>query len=205
MKSRVLALLLALLLLLSPLTLGSCTSSPPELYQIYDIVVELVESSYAANDLLYGYGLPVIAIESRWAELNYVYQASDAAEFEYVLEFSPYLSTSAIKDTLESVYSEELLQSYYESLFDGFVVGGQVFRPRYYETEDWLYQDVDHQPLVTWQRIYDYSTMEIVRPSRGDYVSVTIDTHLEGDDTILPVTLAIVWQNGAWRLDSPTY
>jgi hypothetical protein len=205
MKNRLFSLFLALILLLAPLSLSGCSSPPPELHQVYDIVVDLVERSYAANDLLYGYGLPTIDINSRWGELNYIYSENDYADYEYVMELSPYVSISAIKDELESVYSEEFLDSYYQSLFEGFVSSGHVFRARYRETEDWLYQDIDNKPLITWQRIYDYSTMKIVRPSRGDYVSLSIDTHLEGGDEILPVTIAILWQDGEWRLDSATY
>lgn len=205
MKKRIYTLLLAIALLLTPLSLASCSSKPPALEQIYDTVVDLVERSYAANDLLYGYGLPVIAIGSQWAELNYIYSDSDYADYEYVSENSRYLSISAIKEALESVYSAELLDSYQTALFDGFIVGNDVIRARYYESDEWLYQSLDSEPLVTWQRIYDYSTMRIVKPSRADYVTVEIDTHLEDDDTVLPVRIAIVYEKGEWRLDSPTY
>ena len=205
MKKRIYLFVLAVALLLSPLSLASCSSKPPALEAVYDTVVELVERSYAANDLLYGYGLPVIAIGSQWAELNYVYRDSDYADYEYVSEHSRYLSVSAIKDALESVYSSEFLDNYLPSLFDGFVVGNDVIRARYYESDEWLYQSLEGEPLVTWQRIYDYSTMRMVKPSRADYITVEIDTHLEGDDTILPVKIAIVYENGAWKLDSATY
>lgn len=205
MKKRLYILLLAMALLLSSLSLASCSSKPPQKEQIYDIVVDLVERSYAANDLLYGYGLPVIAIGSQWADLNYIYKDSDYADYEYVSEHSRHLSISTIKDELESVYSSEFVDNYQASLFDGFVVGNDVIRARYYESDQWLYQSLDSDPLVTWQRIYDYSTMRIVKPSRADYVTVEIDTHLEGDDTILPVKVSIVYEKGAWKLDSATY
>ncbi len=205
MKKRIYTLLLSLALLLAPLSMSACASKPPALEQVYDTVVELVERSYAANDLLYGYGLPVIAIGSEWAELNYIYSDNDYADYEYVSENSRYLSISTIKDELESVYSSDFLATYQTSLFDGFVVSGNVIRARYYESDEWLYQSLDSEPLVTWQRIYDYSTMRIVKPSRADYVTVEIDTHLEGDDAILPVKISIVYEKGEWKLDSATY
>lgn len=206
MKIRTYSLLLALAMLLClALPLGGCASDAPAVEQIYDVVVDLVERSYAANDLLYGYGLPVIAIGSEWAELNYTYNASDYADYEYVSEYSPYISITTIKEELESVYSKTFLDSYYTALFDGFLAGETLFRARYYETNDWLYQSVDNEPLVTWQRIYDYSTMRVIKPSRADYVTVEIDTHLEGETTTLPVRIAIVYQDGEWRLDAPTY
>ena len=185
--------------------MAACSTQAPPVEAIYDTVVDLIERSYAANDLLYGYGLPVIAIDSEWAELNFTYSENDYADYEYVSEYSPYLTANAIKAELESVYSTDYLSTYYTSLFDGFIAGETLFRARYYEADNWLYQSVDNEPLVTWQRIYDYSTMRITKPSRADYVSVIIDTHLEGDDTILPVTISIVNQGGTWYLDSPTY
>jgi hypothetical protein len=205
MKRKLISLLLTLSVLLCPLSLAACSTQAPPVEAIYDTVVDLIERSYAANDLLYGYGLPVIAIDSEWAELNFTYSENDYADYEYVSEYSPYLTANAIKAELESVYSTDYLSTYYTSLFDGFIAGETLFRARYYEADNWLYQSVDNEPLVTWQRIYDYSTMRITKPSRADYVSVIIDTHLEGDDTILPVTISIVNQGGTWYLDSPTY
>ena len=205
MKFRFLCLCLALVLGAMPITLGGCASDAPEVEAIYDTVVDLIERSYAANDVLYGYGLPVIDIGSEYAELNYTYSANDYADYEYVSDKSPYISVAAMQDMLESVYSEEFLESYYGAMFDGFISGDTVVRARYYETNDWLYQSVDMEPLVTWQRIYDYSTMRVIKPSSADYVTVEIDTHLEGDDTVLPVQISIVYERGEWYLDAPTY
>ena len=206
MKLRIYTLLIACALLLgTPVALTGCASEPPEVDEIYDTVVDLIERSYRANDILYGYGLPVIAIGSELAEVNYVYNDKDYADYEYVAEESSIVSVTSIKELLESVYSSDFLDTYYTALFDGFLAGDTVFRARYYETNDWLYQSIDNEPLVTWQRIYDYSTMRLTKPSRADYVSVIIDTHLEGEDTVLPVTISIVYQDGHWYLDSPTY
>lgn len=197
--------LLIFSLLFSALFLPGCASSPPELDQIYDTVVNLIEQSYQANDILYGYGLPIIAIDSELAETYHVYSDNDSASYAYVAEESAAITVSAIKDILESVYSSDYLDTYYTSLFDGFVAGDTVYRARYYESDEWLYQSTDNQPLVTWQRVYDYSTMRLTKPSRADYVSVIIDTHMEGEEEILPITISIVYQNGAWYLDTPTY
>ncbi|MBQ7318837.1 MAG: hypothetical protein IJW97_01470 [Clostridia bacterium] len=207
MKKRLPALLLAILLLLAlPLSLGGCASDAPEVEQVYDIVVDLVERSYAANDLLYGYGIPVHAIGSALADINYLYNDTDFADYEYAHELSPYLSIAEIRDTLESVYSSDFLDSHNTTLFDGFFVGNDIVRARYYEKSEWLYQSVDaDDPLITWQRIYDYSSMRVVKPSSATYVTVEIDSHIENDSTVLPVKLSIVYENGQWRLDTPTY
>jgi hypothetical protein len=206
MKSRFLCLLLAIFLCLAlPLSLSGCAQDMPDVAAVYDTVVDLIERSYAANDILYGYGLPVIDIGSEYAELNYTYSANDYANYEYVSELSPYVSVVSIREMLEEVYSTEFLATYYTTLFDGFMTGDTVFPARYYETGNWLYQSVDIEPLVTWQRIYDYSTMRVIKPSSADYVTVEIDTHLEGDDTVLPVKISMVYERGGWYLDAPTY
>ena len=206
MKFRVLCFGLSVLLCLSlPLSLSGCSNELPEVDAVYDVVVDLIERSYAANDILYGYGLPVVDIGSEYAEINYTYSASDYANYEYISEKSPYLSVTSIRELLESVYSEAFLATYVGTLFDGFTAGDTVFSPRYYETNDWLYQSVDIEPLVTWQRIYDYSTMRVIKPCGANYVTVEIDTHLEGEEEILPVQIAIVYERGAWYLDAPTY
>ena len=49
------------------------------------------------------------------------------------------------------------------------------------------------------------TTMRIVKPSSADYITVEIDSHIENDSTILPVKLSIVYENGQWLLDTPTY
>ena len=206
MKKRLFTLLLSLLMLLSlPLSLGGCASDVPEVADIYDIVVDLVERSYAANDLLYGYGIPTHGFDSQLAAINYLYNDTDFADYEYAHELSPYLTVGEIQAVLESVYSSDFLDSLYSSLFDGFMMGGSVVRARYYEKNDWLYQSANQDPLITWQRIYDYSTMRIVKPSSADYITVEIDSHIENDSTILPVKLSIVYENGQWLLDTPTY
>jgi hypothetical protein len=199
--------LLALMLLLSmTLSLGGCASNAPEVAQVYDIVVDLVERSYAANDLLYGYGIPVHAVDSKIAEINYLYNDFDFADYEYAHELSPYLTMAEIRAELESVYSSDFLDSHFSTLFDGFMMGDRVVRARYYEKSDWLWRSIDDsEPLITWQRIYDYATMRVVAPSRADYVTVEIDSHLENDPTVLAVRLSIVYEDGQWRLDTPTY
>lgn len=202
---RIGAMVLLLCLALS-LGLSGCASSAPEVAQIYDVVVELVERSYAANDLLFGYGIPVHAIDSELAALNYLYSDAEFADYEYAHELSPYMTIGEIKSVLESVYSKEYLASHYTTLFDGFMMGDRVVRARYYEEDEWLFQSVDSsEPLITWQRIYDYSTMRVIKPSNASYVTVEIDTHLENDDVILPVQLSIVYTEDGWRLDAPTY
>ena len=55
-------------------------------------------------------------------------------------------------------------------------------------------------------RVYDFSTMKIVRPSNAKRVNISVDTHLEGETDILNVNLTFtLGEDGQWYLDSPTY
>ena len=55
------------------------------------------------------------------------------------------------------------------------------------------------------ERIYDYSSMKIVKPSNGEYVNITIDTYTLEDKTVKNISLTFVYERGDWYLDSPTY
>ncbi len=207
--TRVVAWLMTavLLALLVPTALSGCgASKPPALSEIYDQVVELIEKSYAVNDVLFGNGLPVYKVGSEYAQIHGLYASSEDVRYEYVTEKSPYHSISQIKQALEEVYSKDYLDSIYESLFDGTVVGGYVVQALFYEDESALYQSVDYRPLVAGQRIYDYASMRIVSPSNADFVTLELDSHMENSTEMTPVRLGLIRQSdGGWRLDTPTY
>ena len=51
----------------------SCEAPPPELYQVYDRMVELIEASKEINTVLYGVGLPVYHQGGDYANYNQLY------------------------------------------------------------------------------------------------------------------------------------
>jgi hypothetical protein len=205
MKSRIICLLLTLLLLLCPLSSCGQRSQPPALEQIYDEVVALVEASHTINDAVFGRGLPVYEIGSDYALKNDLYKESDYASYQYVSAASPYLSTGQIKDALLSVYSEEYVASLSTVLFDGFVMGSSIVRAQLSESSGQLMQSTDYEPLYTHHRIYDYSTMRIVKPSSAQYVTIELESHLEHEQTSMTVSLSLVLEEDGWRLDTPTF
>jgi hypothetical protein len=75
---------------------------------------------------------------------------------------------------------------------------------QYREDATRLYQWKNYEPLVTQQRIYDYASMRVVGGDSQTAV-IEIDSHLENEQTTLVVELVLVWENGQWRLDTPTY
>ncbi|MBQ9416514.1 MAG: hypothetical protein IJU20_06710 [Clostridia bacterium] len=111
----------------------------------------------------------------------------------------------------EEVFSTSYLQSLYAVLFDGLLLeygsDGQVLLADYSEDSDWIYQSRTKSALVDWQRIYDYSSMQISRRGNQNRVQITLDTYKAGetDKEPLPVRLNLIYERGNWYLDSPTY
>ncbi len=270
------------LLLLPVLILLSSCSSPPELEEIYDSAVSLIEASHEINEIFFGEGLPcyprIVALtdqtlsyseeydtyylvfeDEREGELvmyfdktsnkykfarilkaaeltggegepifideasgaylfavdyteekpEYVYDEDDIDGYNVVRMDAKYLSIEEIKTAAEQVYSADYLRGVYQAAFDGLSSGaltsGGVVGARFYEQGYLLRQAEDIKPLITEKRIYDYSTMKIVRPSSAKYVNISIDSRLPGSDEVTKIRLSLTLANGRWYLDTPTY
>ena len=70
---------------------------------------------------------------------------------------------------------------------------------------DFLCQNVDFFEFTLTERIYDYSTMEIVAPYSQDYINLKIEAYSIVDNVRKEVSLSFALENGEWYLDSPTY
>lgn len=209
MKRIISVILLAVMLTASIVcSLTSC-SKPPELSEVKDEIVALIEASQEINSILFGKGLDVDErIESPYG--NYVCVAFETGFF----------SVEDIKVAAEKVYTKEYLEPLYEVTFTGKYdsVAGSIIRARYMDSDGYLLKHIpvsdttdvtDEEPedpnniLGDETRTYDYSTIEIVKPSRADYVTFTIMSSKEGKSEKL--TLAIALTSEGWRLDYPTY
>ena len=197
---RATALLLIFVMLSMPV--GCSRSKPPALEEIYDTAVALIEQSHAINDIVFGFGLPVWQIDSDYATLHNLYPTSTS--YEYVSEYAAYRTTLDIKQAMAKVYSTGYLESLYVTLFDGYAYEEGVMAAQFWEDSQYLYQHKTYEPLVTQQRIYDYSTMRVVTGDAQTAV-IALDTHLENDTEILTVQLVLVLESDGWRLDTPTY
>jgi hypothetical protein len=197
---RAAALLLIFTLLILPV--GCSRSKPPALELIYDEAVALIEQSHAVNDIVFGYGLPAWAIDSDYAALRNLYP--QATSYEYVSEYATCRTVLDIKQAMAKVYSAGYLDSLYTTLFDGYAYEEGIMAAQFHEDSQHLYQHKTYEPLVTWQRIYDYSTMRVVDGDAQTAV-VEIESHLENDPEIVVVTLVLVLEENGWRLDTPTY
>lgn len=203
MKTKWMSILLSMLLLFSLICFSSCKKSPPPaLEDIYDDAVDLIERSYAINDILFGYGLPVWEWESSYAEIMRVYQTRPM--YEAVTPYATVTTTARIKTLLSSVYSSSYVESLSSTLFDGYAYEEGAMSAQLKEDSNGLHQNRNYQELVTWQRIYDYSTMRVVDGDAQTAV-IAVESYLENDMTRLTVELVLVLENGVWRLDTPTY
>lgn len=213
---KVLCLLLCLLMLCSSLSLFGCASKAPKLEEIYDRVVELVESSYELNVVLYGAGLPYYDRELP------VYQAlyqdystvSYTKDYNIVSSSAKFHSVEEIKWAAEQVYSPQLLQeAVYPNVFEGIYLpgvgsAGKLTNARYLDgNEDfYIYRETDggEQTAVT-PLIYDYATMKIIQPSNAERVYLTMNAWEEdAPDRQSSVRLTLVQVEGVWFLDKLT-
>lgn len=143
-------------------------------------------------------------------ETGYVYDdAVDNKAYNVVKFDSPYLSIEQIKSAAAEVYSADYLEAVFGVAFDGIASfeasSSGVVPARFIEQGGLLRQYNKAESMLRGKRIYDYSTMKIVRPSNGRVVNITMDSHIEGEDEILNVRLSLVLQNGKWYLNTPTY
>ena len=138
-------------------------------------------------------------------------------------------SVKEITELARSVYSEDYLRDVFSMLIgteDGSATGENV-SSRYYEVtivnitpegdvETKALVKADESviaPIVTTPRSYDYDTMKIKRNSRKNFVSIEIQsygTYMDAESGEIKtgnswITLSFIKENGAWKLDSPTY
>lgn len=204
------ALILALILTCASLL--SC-GNPPDLSEVREQFEDVIEASYAVNEIFFGKGLPTHARDGEFAIENNIYYGFFGYDaYEFVTEDSPYFSVDDIKYLAEQVYAEDYLEDIYTMAFIGYAdeQTGAVSTARYLESEGILlrytFGDKDPFDILPGQRRYLMDTMEIVRPSSAKSVNVTIDSYLVGaEDEILNVTLRFIFENDRWVLDTPTY
>lgn len=201
---KIFASVICLSLLCSVLCLTSC-SKKPKIDDVYDRFVELIEESKELNVLFFGAGVPVYEKDSLISDRREVYFAYTKSNFDIVMENSKYDSIEMIKKKAESVYSTNYLNAIYETAFDGVLYDGGSFL-RFYSEGDKFYQNSGINIYELEDRIYDYSTMKIVRPSNSERVNVEIESYVASNpDARRIITIAFQNENGVWYLDGPTY
>ncbi len=216
-KRRIIILSTAALLLISfTLTFAYLTLwRAPDVDDIYDRVVELVEGSKELNAIFYGAGLPTYSEDRATAEFDYRYFDTSAypSGYEYLSDYTTFTSEQDIRDAAEKIYSKEFLENrVYPGAFVGYAVedgaGGAVFAPaRFLDEGTGMYVSLRGEDLLTHgTRVYDYSTMQVAAPSNARKCTVTIESYLPDDPSnVMLARISLVKQDdGQWYLDSLT-
>lgn len=207
---RILTILLAALMLAgSAVGLASCSASEPapDIDQVYDRLVQVIEASHEVNVLLFGAGLPVYPRGDAEDELVHRYYGVADNGQQFVTPYAKYTSIAEMQAAIAAVYSTEYRESLYESLFTGFAADEMsvVMPARFSEDERFLYMSKYVDPLVDGVRVYDYASMEIVSYSHSSRLRVSVNSYTEDrPEEWKRVYLSFVYENGDWYLDSPS-
>lgn len=211
---RVLTAALAILLILSACATASACSRAPRAEDLRETVRELVEASYELNAVFYGAGLPVLDRDSELYEGLYAYLAPSSIVKDYDI-VSPHAKFSRIEDiktAAKQVFSPSWCEDVlFVSAFSGVSsdLGGTmlVSEPRFMEDDTYLYQFAGATDYLTrGEKIYDYSTLRVVRPSNATSVGVEMTAwYVSNPDDRFTASLRLLLTDDGWRLDSPTY
>ena len=207
---RILILLLALWMLAGVVMgMGSCSKEPPpELDEVYDRLVQVIEASHEVNVLLFGMGLPTYERGDAEDDLVHRYFGFGDESRVYVTPYAKYKSVADMKTAISAVYSTSYRKSLYESLFTGYAADEMsVAMPaRFTEDDRYLYMSTYVSPLVDGVRVYDYASMEIVDyTASSKRLKVSIRSYSESyPEEWKTVYLSFVYENGDWYLDSPS-
>jgi len=206
MKKIFIGIISVLLVISATVTLSSCSGKAPNIEDVNERFVYLIEESKELNVIFFGTGLPIYRRDGELSERQMVYYNDKVSGYNKVLlDNSEYLSIDDIKASADKIFSDEYLSELYESAFDGIMVNDSNAYVRFYDNTEWLYQNINAGEFSLSERIYDYSTMEIVKPSNSKYVTVSIESYTLKDPKRRTVDLTFVYENGDWFLDSPTY
>lgn len=191
------------------LPMFSCSryGPPPEMEEVYDRLVEVIEESHEVNVLLFGAGLPTYARGDAEDDLTHRYYNFSDSTREYVTPYAKFATITDMREAIARVYGSEYRESLMESLFTGYAdTGVSVSLPaRYSEDEKAMYQNKNITPLVTGTRVYDYAGMRMLKGSNQRYIKVEIRSYTEDcPEEWVKVTLSFVYENGNWYLNSPS-
>ena len=111
---RILTILLAALMLAgSAVGLASCSASEPapDIDQVYDRLVQVIEASHEVNVLLFGAGLPVYPRGDAEDELVHRYYGVADTGQQFVTPYAKYTSIAEMQAAIAAVYSTEYRES----------------------------------------------------------------------------------------------
>ena len=200
-----------ILLILVTVIMSSCCDASrepaPDIDEVYDRLVQVIEASHEVNVLLFGAGLPVYPRGDAEDLLVHRYYGVTDNGQQFVTPYAKYASIAEMQTAIAAVYSTEYRESLYESLFTGYAADEMsvVMPARFSEDDKFLYMSRYVSPLVEGVRVYDYASMQIVEYSHASRLRVAIRSYTEDrPEEWKTVYLSFVYENGDWYLDSPS-
>ena len=164
--------------------------------EVLSAFTELYGKSVPINEYIFGKGLPYDNPES------YKIEELSSPYYVPVSESSPYKTRAELEAAILEVYSKEYYEgSLKQGLFDGYV-NDDKNKPRYVEEKGVLKIDITKSQLITINGAFDTSTARVKSSSATEAV---ITATWKSGDTAKEYDLTMVYENGVWRMDSPTY
>ena len=189
------------------LTVCSCSTKPPAIEEVKETFSALIEASYEINGIIFGDEVETYDRQDEEVIKNGIYYnvPDGFYNYEFLTENNKYQTEDEIREATLKVYSEDYISSVLDSCFNGFMDenGETAVQPKYLGHTGKLMLNTEYEVYVTGDRRYDLDTMEIVKPSNGKIVNVSLDA-IDGEERTR-ARLTFVLQDGEWRLDSPTY
>lgn len=186
---------------------SSCSFSSFTDEEIRTAAAELIEASVAINEIYFGEGLPSVEEDSDAADAFSSEIQTDTTLLSYlpVSEDAGYTSIDGIKEATEKVYSQSYCEYLFEMAFSGISTdNAEATYARYLETDSGTLA-VHKELSVMDARTYDtkVDNIEVQRKS-GNTAIVEAQSYVNGEEDVT-VEVQMIYEDGAWRLDSPTY
>ena len=173
-------------------------------------------------------GVWLYATDLKYVDSGEGLSSDPPSGYHYVRLDERCTSVKDITEMASKVYSEDYLRDVFAMLIagdgDNLAISADI-SAKYCEKvvssafgteEKKVLLRADHntvKPMITETRSYDYDSMKILRNSRKNFVLIEIDSYGTYVDKSAgeiktgwsTIRLSFVKENGAWRLDSPTY
>lgn len=200
MKRKFMCLLAACMILF----LAGCGRSAFTDEEIIEAASDLIAESIPVNEIYFGKGLAAVEADSAAAAAFAKEVKTSATLLQYlpVEKSTGYDSIGTIKEATEKVYSKSYCTYLYEMAFTGISDEGLTATyARYMETEDGtLAVRKDFNIIDT--RTYGADVQVVSK--KGNSAVVKVQSYVDGKEDAM-VEVQMIYENGAWRLDSPTY
>lgn len=206
MKQKILYIVAATL---AVVFLSSCGGSSFSDEDISAAAETLIEESIAINEIYFGKGLPSVDPESEAASSFAGEIQTDATLLSYlpVTEDAGYDSIDSIKEATEKIYSKSYCVYLFEMAFTGISVEeGAATHARYMETENGtlaVHKDLSVIDARTYSIEGEPPQIEVIE-KKGNTAVVKAQSYVDGEADVT-VEIQLIYEGGAWRLDSPTY